>query len=313
MISLSRVCEQLKSGNDYLILMHASPDGDTIGSATALCLALQKMGKRVKCRCADTIDSKYLYMFNDIKTQDFEEKCVISVDVADTKLLGKLKEEYEDRIDINIDHHISNKMFAKVNYVVGESGANCENIYDIIKGLNAEIDGNIANCLYTGISTDTGCFKYSNTTARTFRIAADLLDLGADTAYINRILFETKSKARIEVEKQALENMEFHCRDKVALILITDKMQEKATLSDLEGITAMPRTVEDVLIGITLKHKGENLYKVSVRTFEPIDASAICSNFGGGGHSAAAGCEMHGSLDEVKLRLLEVCKKELEK
>lgn len=313
MNNLKQVCEWLKSNDNYLILMHSSPDGDTIGSATALCLALQKIGKNAKCHCADTIDSKYLYMFDGIKEDVFEHKFVISVDIADIKLLGSLKEEFENCIDLNIDHHISNKLFAKMNYVVDSSGANCENIFDIIKQLNVDITSNIANCLYTGISTDTGCFKYSNTTARTLRIAAELLELGADTSYINRVMFETKSKARIDVEKQALESIEFHSESKIALILIDEQMQQKVPNSELEGITAMPRTIENVLIGITLKQKADNLYKVSVRTFEPVDASKICAAFGGGGHNAAAGCEMRGSLDEVKQRLLEVCKKELEK
>lgn len=313
MKTLDQIAAFLTSHDDYLVLMHASPDGDTIGSATALCALLQQMGKRAAFRCADAIDEKYQYMLDVVRPQQFEPQTIIAVDVADFKLLGELASEYEGRVDVSIDHHGSHRPFAEYEYVNGDASANCENIFSLARLMGLTVSKPIADCLYTGISTDTGCFRYANTTADTMRMAADLMELGANCAEINRRMFETKSRARIEVERQALESIEFHADGKIAVIVITEQMQAMTVPSDLDGITPLPRQIEGVCIGITIKERENNTYKISVRTFAPYHAASICSHFGGGGHAGAAGCEMSGSLDEVKAQLLTVCQQELEK
>ena len=162
------------------------------------------------------------------------------------------------------------------------------------KLLGVEVDANMALALYTGISTDTGCFRFSNTTAKTHRIGADLIELGIDSAEINRVMFETKSRIRVELERMALDAMQFHFDDRCAVIVITREMYEKTGCKDedLEGITSIPRSIEGVIVGVTLREREQGGFKISVRTYPPVDAAEICKRVGGGGHIRAAGCQL---------------------
>lgn len=294
-----QAAEFLLDHDNYVILTHAAPDGDTLGSGFALKSALIKAGKNAKVLCPDPIPGKFSYLVT--SDENFEEETVIAVDVADEKLLGELKETYGGRITFCIDHHRSNTRYADMLYCESDAAAACECVYKVIGSMNIVIDPYIAGCLYTGLSTDTGCFKFSNTTPRTHRFAAELMQLGADYTGINRVMFEVKSRSRIEMEKQVLENIEFLFGDRCAMLTVTQKMIRETGCdpSDLDGITSMSRQIEGVLIGVTVKEKKDGKYKVSLRTFEPYDASVICSEFGGGGHARAAGCEFDCSLSEV--------------
>ncbi len=307
-VDLNKVADFLYKNDNYLILCHASPDGDTVGSAYALCHALHKRKKQAKVQCADEIPSRYDYMTKPVEVQEFEHEIIIAVDVADTKLLGSLNELYGDKIDLSIDHHASNKYFAKMNYVNSAAASNCENIADVIYSIHAKMDSVIADNLYTGIVTDTGCFKYQNTTAMTHIITAALIQGGADYYNINRLMFDTKSMERLRVECEAIESVEMHFENRCALMTITADMQKSTTPDELEGITPLPRQIEGVLVGVTIREKAKDKYKCSVRTHEPIDASAICALLGGGGHSRAAGCEILGTLTEVKEKMLNAVK-----
>lgn len=304
MTDIKTVASFLKSRDYFLILSHASPDGDTVGSAYALCHALHKIGKKAKVGCADEIPRRYSYMTDPVEKQQFEHKTVVAVDVADTKLLGKYESVYGDKIELAIDHHGSNKLYAEISYVNPEAAANCENIFNVICELGVEIDTVIANNLYTGIVTDTGCFKYQNTTAKTHKLAAHLIEIGARYYDINRIMFDTKSFGRLQVERLAIDSIEMHFDNRCALMTITDEMQKMAAQDELEGITPIPRQIEGVIVGITMREKPDGRYKCSVRTHEPVDASEICALLGGGGHNRAAGCEIIGTLDEAKGKML---------
>ena len=312
-LTLKAVCKYLRKANNLLIISHASPDGDTLGSAYALKLGLESLGKKVQVICPDTIPHKFDYfMFDD--GFDFIPETVIAVDVADIKLLGDIYTQFEGRIDLNIDHHISNTKYAKRLYLDPSAAACAECVYEILVKLGVKIDKNIANALYTGISTDTGCFKYSNVTVRTHEIAAKLYKIGVDAAEINRVMFDTKSRNRLEMEKMVLEKAEFHFGGKCMVLAVTAEMQEKTgcTKDELEGVAVISRSVEGVLAGVSIKQVGENKFKVSLRTYEPLDASEICKSFGGGGHKAAAGCTIEGNLEYVKQSLLAVIGKALE-
>ena len=313
MLTLADLCSFLKERDNYLVLTHASPDGDTLGSAYALKLGLKKLGKKVQVICCDEIPHKYDYFIFDHDC-DFAPDTVVAVDVADIKLLGNIYSQLENRIDLNIDHHISNTKYAKRLYLDGNAAACAECVYEILDELGVEIDRDIANALYTGISTDTGCFKYANVTARTHEIAARLYEVGVDAADINRKMFDTKSKSRMELEMMVLGAAEFHFDDRCMLLAVTSEMQQKTgcTGSELEGVAAMSRSVEGVLVGISLKQTGDTTFKVSLRTYEPLDASAICKSLGGGGHKAAAGCTIEGDLSFAKEQILAAVKKALE-
>lgn len=313
MLSVGEVCSFLLTNDNYLILCHASPDGDTLGSGYALKLGLASLGKKAKVVCPDPIPSKYNYFMDD-SGSDFNHETVIAVDVADARLLGGLEAEFADKIDLNIDHHISNTKYAKRLYLDTTAAANAECIYEILCELGVSIKGKIANALYTGISTDTGCFKYSNVTVRTHEIAAELYKTGVDAAEINRVMFDTKSKNRLLLERLVLEGAEYHFDDKCMILAVTLDMQKKTGCSgsDLEGVAVISRSVEGVLAGVSIKQTDEDTYKISLRTYPPLDASAICKSLGGGGHKAAAGCTLKGDLASVKKQILQAVRSALE-
>ncbi|MBE6805258.1 MAG: bifunctional oligoribonuclease/PAP phosphatase NrnA [Ruminococcaceae bacterium] len=304
-LNLAELCHYLKTHDDYIILTHISPDGDTLGSAYALALGLLSIGKKAFVVCNDEIPHKYDYFVKAAALKSFDYKTIISVDVADAKLLGSLYEKYSDKIELNIDHHISNTRYAKNLYLDAAASATAECIYDIFTEMNMQITPLIATALYTGIATDTGCFKYSNVTPKTHLIAAELYKYGIDAAEVNRVMFDTKSKNRIELEKMVLETAEFLFDERCLMLTVTSEMQEKSGCeqSDLEGVAAISRSVEGVLCGVSIKQSEPDVYKVSLRTYPPLDASRICGTLGGGGHVSAAGCTLEGSLEKVKAEI----------
>lgn len=313
-ITLDEVLSFLKEHDNYTILTHASPDGDTIGSGYALCSVLRMMGKKANVKNPDEIPDKFSYFKDEIEHIDFEEQTIISVDIADEALLGRLKDEYSGRIQLAIDHHVSNTHFAERLYLDVSASAVCECIFDVVKGLGYSITVNIANALYTGIATDSGCFKYSNTTPKTHIIAAELVSLGIDFALINRLMFDTKSKSQLEIEKMAMASAEFAFDDRCIILTATKQMIEESGCSeqDMEGLAPIARCVEGVLVAVVIKEKEEGTFKVSLRTYPPVDASEICKNFGGGGHKAAAGCTLKGEVEDVKSAVKSVIGKALE-
>ena len=250
----STAVSMLKNADKILILTHRNPDGDTLGSGFALLRALRQLGKRVKLLNADAINEKYAHLYEGLSEESFEEEFIVSVDVAERKLLGDLMEKYADKVDLSIDHHGTGKLFAKKTYCESESASACEIVYEIIKALGAKIDKGIADCIYTGCSTDTGCFKYSNVTPRTHRIAAELIEYGADHSKINEKMFDTKSMNSIMLERMCYESLEVFGGGKVAVITVTKEMLRKSGTdkSALDAIKplilndAMAEAYEDV-------------------------------------------------------------------
>ena len=295
----------LKEHDNFVLLCHASPDGDTLGSAHGLLAALRQLGKKAKLLCPDEIPQKFDIIKCD-RDGDFEPQTVVAVDVADQKLLGCLQQEFEGKVDLCIDHHSTNTRYADLLYCESDSAAACECVYKVVKTLGVEITPYIASCLYLGMSTDTGCFKFSNTTPRTLRFAAELMEKEAAFVEINRVMFETKSKERIAMERLVLENMEFYFDGRCAVLTVTEDMINSTGCdrADLDGITAISRQIEGVVIGITIKEQTDGSFKVSLRTHEPYNAAEICANFGGGGHVRAAGCRFDCSSAEAKNLLL---------
>lgn len=310
MMNLYEIARYLEAHDYYEILTHAYPDGDTLGSGFALCLALQQTGK--KARVITTgVPSKFAYLKDGVSEQSFDAKTIISTDVAADSLLGSNTEKYVGRIDICIDHHGSNSLTAKHKFVDKYAAANCEIIYKLLQRMGVKITKEIANCLYTGISTDTGCFRYTNTTAETMRVAASLMDFGCDTAYINKAMFETKSKEKIQLEHAVYDTISYCAGGRCAVIYTTLDMVKRLGIGDdeMEGLASIPRQIEGVLMGITMREKEDGFFKISVRTNGDINASDFCAQFGGGGHPAAAGCTIEGGLESVKARLVEAAER----
>ena len=304
----------LKEYDNYLILTHRNPDGDTLGSAFALHRALSQLNKKSMVRCGDPIHPKYSYLWDGIGNDEIKFDKIIAVDVADKKLLGEdFEAKYGDNVFLCIDHHLSNREYAE-NLLLEDRAAAAVIIYEIVCELGIEFTPEIANCVYTGLATDTGCFLFSNTTPTVHRIAADVMEKGADYTFINRLMFETKTLSYLRLEQMAVSSIESHFDGKCAIMMVTRKMIEESgsSASDCDGIAAIPRKIEGVKIAVTIRERHDGSYKVSLRTVEPYDAAKICANFGGGGHHAAAGCDFNCPVDEVKAALLKVIKEELE-
>ncbi len=304
MNGIINVCDYLKSHDNYLIIMHDSPDGDTVGAGYGLCRALRALGKAADCVCGDKIPEKYSYMTDDVTPMCDSYEHIMTVDVADIRLIKKYGELYNGKIELCIDHHSTNTHYAEHTYVRSDAAAACEIIYDVVLGLGCEISADIARCLYTGISTDTGCFKYSNVTPNTHIVAARLMETGIDAAEINRIMFDTKSFEQLKVENLAVNEMDMLFDGRCAMIVLSKAMQAMAPEDDLEGIKAITRQIKGVQIGITMREKKDVGYKVSIRSNPPYSASDICAVLGGGGHMYAAGCEVNLPLSEAKAKVI---------
>lgn len=313
-VTLKECAEIISKYNSFLILTHSSPDGDTLGSAFALKRALLKIGKPSQVVCNDEIPQKYSFLWDGITNESVDFEAVIAVDVADRKLLGeKIDSEYGDRIVLSIDHHLSHRDYAE-NTFLCDKASNAENIYSLINEMQIPIDENVATCIYCGMATDTGCFLFTNTTAETHKTAALLMEKGADFALVNRKMFETKTMSYLKLEQMALSTVELHFGGKCALMQITQEMFRESHSNDGEcdGIASLPRKIEGVMIGITIREKENGNYKVSIRTVEPYDAAKLCAHFGGGGHNRAAGCEFECSLEETKSALLKLIGEKIE-
>ena len=307
-IDVKQCAALLKEHNDILILTHAHPDGDTLGAGFGLCRALLKIGKRARVINADDIPQKYSYLYADIPQMNFEEQFVVAVDVATENLLGGLTESYAGKIDLCIDHHMTNTEYAK-SLLLEDTAAACEVIYKVILELGAEIDADTANCLFTGISTDTGCFRYASVTPSTMRIAAELIDRGADNGYINRVMFETKTRTYAHLEMLALKGMRFFYNGKVAVMTVTQEMYRVtgSNEQETEALAPLTRQIDGVEIGVLIREKPDMTCKASLRTFENFNAAELAKCFGGGGHAQAAACRFDCSVEEAQRRIVEKC------
>ncbi len=315
MIELRRIAEILREWDNILVVSHASPDGDTLGSAAALLRLLRALGKRISFRCADEIPAKYAFLFEGLEFSADAASKIIAVDVADIRLLGGLKEEFEGKINLAIDHHGTHASFAETAYIEPKSGANAEIIFELFKLMNIPIDKQAADCLYAGITTDTGGFRYANTTPRSHRIAAELMESGADAAELNYELLIVKTRRQLEAEMEAMSGLEFFRGGEIALMTVSRELMDRLGLQndDIDALSAKPRQIEGVLVGVTLKEKENGSFKVSVRTNKNANAAEICKKLGGGGHKGAAGAEIAAvGLEAAKRRILEAAEEYLE-
>ena len=314
-IDLITAVDFLKNNDKYLILTHAHPDGDTLGCAFALREALVSLGKSVAVSCSDSIPSKYGYMGTaDEEDVDFDK--LITVDVADAKLLGKsFEEKFGDRVDLAIDHHGSNRLYAERTLLDSSAAAACEIILAVIRELGVSVTKSIADNIFTGLSTDSGCFRYSNVTPRTLRMAADMIEAGAEYSKINTVMFETKTKTYVALERLALESMKMLLDDRCAFITITQDMfrESGSDESEVDAIAAIPRQIEGVLVGVTMRERTDGTFKISMRSHEGIDVSAICAMMDGGGHPRAAGCTVSGDVEKARETVISCIKEYLDK
>lgn len=315
-VTLEEAAKLLTERDKILILNHAHPDGDTLGCGYALCHALLSMGKQVSVLCEDEIPKVFAFVQNGIPKMEFEPEYIVAVDIATVELMGKgVGERFGDKVDLCIDHHGTNKMYADKVLLDDTAAAACEIVYSLIETMGVPFTKQMADCLYLGISTDTGCFRYSNVTSTTMRKAAALMDLGADCARINREIFETKSRTFAKLERLALNSVEMHFDDLFATVTVTQEMFRESGCGEdeFDRIAAIPRQIEGVLVGAAIRELKTGGYKMSIRTNPPMNAAEIAGRMNGGGHPAAAGCTLMESLPETKRILSEIVREELRK
>lgn len=305
----------LESWDDILVVCHANPDGDAIGSMTALVRGLRALGKRADWYCADPAPRKMAFLFEGLEPLGFEPAHVMTVDVADRKLLGDAWEKFGGKIELAIDHHGVHRPFVENRWVDPQSAATAEMIWLLLKELGVSLDTAMLGCLYTGIATDTGCFRYRNVTPRTLRIAAELLEAGARVGDINHLIFETKNLAAVRAEVMELETLEIFCGGKCSMVQIPRSIIEKtgADEGDMDGsVGRAAAEIEGVLIFVSLKEKEDGSIKASLRATPPANAAVIAQRFGGGGHVGAAGCPLDGmDMAEARLKMMEACEQYL--
>jgi len=299
----------LKSRDNFLIITHRRPDGDTVGCAGALAQGLREVGKTVHVLFNPEITPRYARFVEEYWTPEgFTQEHTITVDIASYDLFPKNGNAFVGNISLCIDHHPSNTLFAELTCLDGTAASCGEVVYDILLELSGSVSPKSAECLYAAVSTDTGCFAFANTTANTLRVASLLVEAGASNRKLNRILFRTKTRSRIKIEGMINSNLEFFFGGEVAIATITREMMEsaKADEDDVDDIASMPGTVKGVSAGITIRElTSPHDCKVSVRTSPQVDANAISARFGGGGHKMASGFVLEKSVQEVKEALLE--------
>ncbi len=322
------------TAEDVWILTHQNPDGDAIGSAYGLYYVLRALGKRAHVVCQDPIPALYSDLLPqelDMSCQEFvyspfgynmrkpypafPPKYYVSTDVADPKLLGDIYDVFGFFIDLAIDHHRSNTMYAGETCLQPDAAAACQVLYEIVKVLELPITPKLAACLYTGIATDTGCFKFENTTARTHQAVAELMAVQPDLPYarMNRMLFDVKSLAQLQMERQLFSQAIMCCGGACVLFCVSQALLKTYGLDDstLEGVSALPLQIEGAEIGITMREREPGVYKVSLRSAGSADVSSVCQQFGGGGHLRAAGCLLRGTEEEVRRQLIRAAEQEL--
>ena len=291
----------LLSHDHFCILTHGRPDGDTLGSASALCLGLRQLGKTA-------------HVLENPGTTPFLSQCIlgltkkepeagdtlVSVDVASPGMLPEIHRIYTDRIDYRIDHHSSATSFTPKELVEPEMAACGEIIYELLMEMGVSLTKDMAWRLYIAISTDTGCFRYANTTAHTYQVAAACAATGADLYPITQELFDTNSLGKLKLQTYILENATFLCQGRAAVCAIPKELEESVTREDMEGVPGFLRSIEGVKVSATIRLSNEGC-KMSVRAVPGFDATVVCRKFGGGGHKGAAGATLNMTLEEATM------------
>ena len=295
--------------DNFCILTHRRPDGDTVGSAAALCLGLRKLGKNAWVLKNEEITDRFGWLVEGLTKETVEEHdIVVSVDVASPGMLPKSFASLAETCRLRIDHHGSATSFTPEELVDADSASCAELVCDVLAILGVEMDKNIAEAVYVGMSTDTGCFRFANTTAHSFTVAAVCAKAGADIYGLNQQLFETNSLPKLRMHAWMIENMKLLDDGKLAIVAIPRAVEEllRVTDDDMDNISSYPRTVAGVRMAATMRQTKDGETKISVRAVPGYDAAAVCAHFGGGGHKGAAGASTHMGLEEAAEKLEEI-------
>lgn len=287
--------------DNFLILTHRSPDGDTIGSASGLCIALREQGKTAFLLTNEEITTTFLPYVEGLQSSDFKYDYVVSVDIAAEKLFPENAEVFKGKVDLAIDHHSQREDFGIENCVYSDKAATGEMIYEIVEPWGP-LSQAVATPLYVAVSTDTGCFVYGNTTPDCHRVAGELIATGLDVRAINKILFQTVTLTRLRLQAKLVESMRLYNQGSCAIVCLTQAMIKElnATEHDLEDLSSFVGQIEGVATGITVREKEGGFCRLSIRSNPAVlKANAVCGKLGGGGHDAASGASFTGTVEET--------------
>ena len=299
----------LLARDHFAILTHRKPDGDTLGSAAGLCRGLRSLGKTASVLENPEVTPLYQPLVEGLtKPHPEEGDILVAVDVAADNMLPQAFAELRNSIDLRIDHHGSGREYTPFELVEPESAACAQIIWEVLLDMGAEPDKYLAEAIYVGVSTDTGCFRFANTNAHAFDVAGDCAAAGADVFEWNRKLFDTNSITKLRLQSWVVDNMRLMCGGKIAMCVLPEEVEKALGVSedDLQNLSSFLRSVERVCVSALLRCAGENNTKVSVRSVPGYNAASICERFGGGGHAGAAGCSIRKPLQEAAKELEQV-------
>ena len=317
-MNFSNTEEIIKNSKKILVISHLNPDGDALGSTCAMYAALLSKFKKNADICALTyLSPVYNFLPNLSKSKASYDlslvyDLVITLDVADVSRLGDMKTLFDKaKTTINIDHHKTNNNFADYNYVVPEASSTGEVLYDMFKNSDWNINADMAVCLYTALLTDTGGFRFDNTTSHVFEIASDLVKLGANPADIFSHCYEEKSKNFVLFQNYCISKAVFSDDDKIAYSLLYRRDFERFNAKDdfTEGLAEQLRAILSTDLAFIIKEiEPDKICKISMRS-KKYDVAKICSAFGGGGHSKAAGCTIKSGIQTALKKILDEIKR----
>jgi phosphoesterase RecJ-like protein len=309
-VQLEEAARFILAEDDFLVVSHIQPDGDAAGSTFAVAWILSTLGKRFTLANEGEMPDKYMYMAAsqhpilnmDSNPGSLSFQYVISVDCADFSRMGRVCKLFtEDAAILNIDHHATNDLFGSLNLVQAEAAATVEVLYDLANQLGISFSNELNICIYSGLLTDTGGFRYANTSPKVMQIAADMLQRGVKGHELAEHLLEKLSYPQISLLKQSLNTLTFDPSKRIGWLAVSlaDLTASGASNDDLDGLVNYPRNVEGVEVGLLFKERAGGVVKVSLRSGGKVDVAQIAQSFGGGGHIRASGCTVHGSLSEA--------------
>lgn len=305
-----RCTDFIKNHDDFLVVSHVQADGDAVSSTCAVGWLLQYLNKKFIMINEDELPIKFNYLWGYSQIINYRKrtisnkkyKNVITVDCADYSRIGQVSELFHEEAQIlNIDHHPTNDRYGLINLVKDDAAATVQLLYNLIQHMNIAWDLDLANCLYTGLLTDTGGFRYANTTPKVMEMAATLLSQGVNANKMAEELLEKLTISHIHLLKKALNSLSFSKDKKISWVSITlaDMKIFEASADDLEGLVNYPRNIEGVEVGVFFKEMKDKQVKVSFRSIGNVNVAQLAQTFGGGGHILASGATIDGSMEEV--------------
>jgi phosphoesterase RecJ-like protein len=312
----------LRERDDFLIVSHVQPDGDAISSTVATGWLLEKLGKKFTMLNEGSVPARlrFLWKSSEIFTAgdnqpERQYRNVICVDCADYARVGRTNQWFaQDAELLNIDHHPTNDGFGRVNLMKFHAAATAEILFELLDELGLVLDADIATAIYTGLLTDTGGFRYSNTSPLVMAMASRLLEAGVNGPELAELLLERMTMGQLRIIQRGLSRLSFSPDQRISWLWVNSEDTEEsgATNDDLEGLVNYPRNIEGVEVGLLFKQNGQESVKVSLRSAGRVNVAAVAQHFGGGGHVRAAGCRLTDSLSEVIRQVVDVVQKALD-